>query len=841
MEQVFLQILNKSITAGYVILAVLAIRLLIRRLPKIYSYLLWAVVGFRLICPVSISSALSFFNLQFFDGARQAQNGLKNMASAGNAAYEGGMSAAGLSPTEAVTMAEETANGAAGYPGAIEQIGEKGFSLEGVRELLPQIATAVWILGMAALLIYFAYSVLKIKKQTAAAVLYEGNVFECDKIRSPFVFGVFKPRIYIPFHMEGKEREYILSHEREHIRRRDYLVKTAAYLIAVIYWFHPLVWIAYYFMCQDMEMSCDEKVIGSLENGGKQDYSRTLLLFAMGNKKPMGPLYFGESNTGKRIKNVLKYRKAGMAAAVIGGVLLIASCIFFVTDAKSQNLLTVTMTDETPTLSGVVPKEASVRHSYELEEEMNSYLVYADVYESGVYGGRKIIASDSVTDYDGNFASMTSINVISGEGQNEVMIMYNTDRISRTGTFQISEDISMWAGDVLWDDGKSRKVETDQYYIYAAKYIGGADTENLECFRCENLNQADEEEWKRCINQNCTTILVYFVLSEKSESELRVEYAADSADMSKEAEQEAEQNAAAQQEEAMRQQQAALEAQREQEAIQQQQEQIPLSQVMDRIILENQDLDQVEDFLTYQDQLKDSDNDMSGDRMVRLAETDDGKFIAYGFVSPEYGNRGVVIDYRMKEEESNYNYFDWTWSPYYFLPWLEAGDLDHDGRDELVSYLCAGRGTSFHREQLVVFETYNTGHLEAYELDVETLEREIEDHIEARVNEEAQTVDLLEKGTGQLIISGISYAGQKNAAYKGMDYTGIYKIIVDNQDENMYLYMVVTPGVINDKTAVPIYGEKQIAFIVNYSDSEETGGRFTLTNPSLYEDGVVLE
>ena len=159
-------------------------------------------------------------------------------------------------------------------------------------------------------------------------------------------------------------------------------------------------------------MSCDEKVIGSLENGGKQYYSRTLLLFAMGNKKMAGPLYFGENNTEKRIKNVLKYRKAGIAAAVLGGVLLVASCIFFVTDAKSQNQLAVSYTDEGSVLSSFnVEGKQTVKHSYELEEDIKSYLVYADIYETGVYGGRKIITCDSVTDYDGEFESMTLLHV----------------------------------------------------------------------------------------------------------------------------------------------------------------------------------------------------------------------------------------------------------------------------------------------------------------------------------------------------------------------------------------------------------------------------------------------
>lgn len=833
MEQIFLWILNKSITAGYVILAVLVIRLFLRRLPKLYSYLLWAVVGFRLICPVSVSGAFSFFNLQFFDSARRAQNGWKYAPPAGSGtAYEGGMSPAGGTAADALTMAGETAGGAAGRMEAVRQTGTEGIAAD-VWTLLPKIAAAVWIIGIAALLIYFVCRFLKVKRQTAAAVLYEGNVFECDNIRSPFVFGILKPRIYIPFHMEAKEREYILSHEREHIRRRDYLVKTAAYLTAVIYWFHPLVWLSYYLMCQDMEMSCDEKVIGSLNNGGKQDYSRTLLLFATGNQKPAGPLYFGESNTGKRIKNVLKYRKPKIAALVLGGVLLIAFCIFFATDAKPENKLTVSMTDEAPVLSSTISMEESVKHSYELEENIKSYLVYADIYESGVYGGRQTIAYDSVSDYNGNFAPMTSIDVLTGNGQNEVKIMYNTDRISRTGTFQIPEDISMWAGDVLWDDGKSRSIEADQPYIYEARYIGGGDTTNLECFRCENLNRADEEEWERCINQNCTTVLIYFVFSEKSESELRTEYAGTPYDNREET--------AKGQQAAEGQQAAGGQTQESGQT-----ETPPLSQVMDRIILKNQDLDQVEDFETNWEHLKDMDDDIPKDRMVRLAGTDDGMYTAYGFISPEYGYRGIVIDYRMKKEESNFNYFDWDWDMYFNAPWLEAGDLDHDGRNEVVFCPCAGRGTSYYREYLVVFETYNTGRLEVCGLDDETLQREAENLVEAKVDEEAQSVELLGKENGETIISGMSYAGweeAKKAAYQGMDYTGNVRFVTSRFGGELYLYLIVTPGVVHDQSAVPEYDydQRQLAFTVNYSQSEDGEGQFTLSNPSPYEDGVSLE
>lgn len=805
LTKIFLQLLNMSITAGYVILAVLAVRLLIHRLPKIYSYVLWSIVGFRLLCPISFSSSLSFFNLDLFDRIEQVQ-GLQyaeivedNTAEQVDPVMEDGIvintKETAMPAVENAETKEVTSGNAA-----------EGMTAMGFKEMIPQIAAAVWILGIGVLLIYSIIALLKIKKQTATAVLLHENIYECEGLHSPFVYGIFRPVIYISFHLQDEEREYILEHEKYHIRRKDYLIKAAAYLIAVVYWFSPLVWLSYYLMCQDMEMSCDEKVIGRMGSEAKQDYSRLLLSFATGKRHLAEPLYFGESNVGKRIKNILKYKKAGIAAASLGIILLAALCLIFATNAESKNSLRVTMTDESPVLSSIIPMEDSVQHEYTLGDNIKSYLIYGDIYYAGVYGGRKIIACHDVSNYHKNFDPITSINIASQDNETEVIIMYNTDLISRMETFYIPETATMWATDVLWDDGKKREIVPEQPYIYEAKYIGGNDTEYLECFWCENLNEANAEEWDNCINQDCTTILLSFVFSEKLEQDLLKEYKNTN--------------------------EAALA-----------EEPVTLIQVMDRILEECQGTENIDDFDTVLNELKNEETnwEINGDirdRMVLLDRSEDGKVTAYGFISPEYGSKGIIMDFENEGDSHNHNYFEWDWDPYRFRPWIEKADLDSDGRDEVLFFLNGAVNEDTYQERLIVFETYETCHMEPYELMIGNMERELEGLVKTEIHKDSRSVELLDAKTGDVLISGISYDVGTEVEFAKMDYTSKIRFLYDKNSSRLFLR--VRPGIVANNSGKVIFAEEEIAFLIDYSEDME-GGHFTLTNPSLYQEDAYYE
>lgn len=830
LEKIFLQLLNMSITAGYVIVAVLAVRLLIRRLPKIYSYILWSIVAFRLLCPISFSSAFSFFNLNLFENIEKEQ-GLQYVVVA---EYDTANQINPVMVNEMVINTKETAMPAVENTGAGNVAAgntAEGIKIMGIKEMIPQIAAIIWILGIGFLLIYTIIALLKIRKQTATAVLLYENIYECEGIHSPFVYGILRPRIYIPFRLQDEEREYILGHEKHHVQRKDYLIKAAAYLIAVVYWFSPLVWLSYYLMCQDMEMSCDEKVIGGMGKEVKQDYSRLLLSFATGRRKLAGPLYFGESNVGKRIKNILKYKKAGIAAASLGVVLLIVLCLIFATDGRSKNSIRVTMTDEAPVLSSTIPMEESVRHEYTLEDNIKSYLVYGDIYREGVYLGRKIIACHDVSNYHEDFAPMTSINITSQGEETEVMFMYNTDMLSRTESFYIPEKATMWAADVLWDDGEKREIVPEKPYIYEAKYIGGNDTEHLECFRCENLNEASAEEWDNCINQNCTTILLSFVFSEKLEQDLLKEYKSDNEAYLMEG---IEEEASLQQEKA-----ANKENSREDNG----QPELSLTQVMDRVVEECWDTEDIDDFNIVLNELKNEEknleiNGYTRDRMVLLARSEDSKVTAYGIISPEYGSKGIVMDFENEGDSHNHNYFEWDWDPYRFRPWIEKADLDSDGRDEVLFFLNGAVSEDTYQERLIIFETYETCHMEPYELMLDYMETDIERLLKTEIRKDSRTVDILDGETGNTVISGISYDAGTEVEFSKMDYTSNFRFLYDKNSPRLFLR--VRPGIVANNSGKVIFAEEEIAFLIDYSEDME-GGHFTLTNPSLYQESAYYE
>ena len=190
------------------------------------------------------------------------------------------------------------------------------------------IMTGIWISGILVFLAYQAFSGIQLKKKVATAVKYENDIYECDGISVPFVMGFFRPKIYLPFRLSETERACILQHERYHIRRHDHQVKVIAILLLGVYWFNPLVWIAYYFMCRDMEMSCDEHVLLNTTKDFREPYSRTLLGFAAGRKyRTAGALAFGETSVKSRIRNILKFKSPGKPVIAVSVVICLLTAL----------------------------------------------------------------------------------------------------------------------------------------------------------------------------------------------------------------------------------------------------------------------------------------------------------------------------------------------------------------------------------------------------------------------------------------------------------------------------------------------------------------------------------
>lgn len=315
------KILNMSLTAGIVIVLVLLVRLPLKKAPKVFSYVLWAVVLFRLLCPVSFSSDLSL--LSIFNSPTITHSSITYIPD--NIVY--------------------TENPQVDLPISILS--------EAINEILPQgeeqlvadplespmaIATFLWIFGIVAMLIYSIVSVMILKKRLKSALHIERNIYVADNLKTPFVLGIFRPRIFIPAGLAEAEKSYIIRHEQMHIRRFDHIIKPFAFLVLCIHWFNPLVWFAFVAMGNDMELSCDERVLKEMGGDIRKAYSSSLLSLATEKRIINGsPLAFGEGNVGSRIKNVLNYKKPAFWIIIVAVIACIAVAVCLLSNPKGND------------------------------------------------------------------------------------------------------------------------------------------------------------------------------------------------------------------------------------------------------------------------------------------------------------------------------------------------------------------------------------------------------------------------------------------------------------------------------------------------------------------------
>ncbi|QOX63641.1 hypothetical protein FRZ06_09890 [Anoxybacterium hadale] len=348
METVFLQIFSMSITASYVILFVVLIRLPMKKAPRIFSYLLWTAVLFRLISPIAIENSFSLIPSaeNLMPVIREELTGeqivpAENQRAVWETGDEGISVEAGSQSTNITGGLERswTDNENDIYFNQVKNpiTYEKIFITDGLLAL----STVLWLAGMSLLLLYSICSTIRLTKKLKTAINIENNVYELPEIGTPFVFGLFRPKIYLPSGIEGMERTFILNHEKTHIRRLDYVIKPVAFAILCLHWFNPLVWIAYHLMTEDMECSCDESVLQRMGSEIKKDYSRTLLALSGGRRLAgEGPLAFGEDHVKGRIRNILNYKKPKMTLVVVVVLVVAVVSIGLMSNPKS-GMLTV--------------------------------------------------------------------------------------------------------------------------------------------------------------------------------------------------------------------------------------------------------------------------------------------------------------------------------------------------------------------------------------------------------------------------------------------------------------------------------------------------------------------
>ena len=333
MVDLFMRILDMSITASWVILAVMAVRLLLRKAPKKYSYALWTVALFRLLCPVSFRSVVSAFNFKPFRQAAQPSGELQFVPrdielppiNTGipvvDTVLNTGLPVADTVVNTVPPVAEPGVS--AQLPAVVPEV-----SLTPMQALI-YIGVIAWIIGMVALVIISIVNYIKLRKDLRFATRMEGNVWQCETVRSPFLVGLIRPKIYLPYGLDEQTQEYILAHEKYHIKRLDHIAKLLGYTALTIHWFNPLCHLAFRQMNSDMEMSCDEYVLDR-NNIPTTQYSYSLLTIAMNRRFPAAtPLAFAETGVKERMINVLKWKKPKKwvsVVAVMVCVILLISC-----------------------------------------------------------------------------------------------------------------------------------------------------------------------------------------------------------------------------------------------------------------------------------------------------------------------------------------------------------------------------------------------------------------------------------------------------------------------------------------------------------------------------------
>ena len=329
MEKIFTVICERGISAGYVILAVIVLRLLFRKSPRWVMGILWALVAIRLICPIVVESPFSvvpkeplFDVVQQGDADKETSN-LKSEQQINNLADQNQTFG-----KQVAEIKEHTA----------KQDETKDFWTDKRKTDSKKMLSTIWLLGMLVLTGYGIFGSLRVEYQLRFAVPVEQQIWECDTIHTSFLWGLFHPRIYLPSGMNEETKRYVIRHERAHQKRGDHWWKVIGYVLLVIYWFQPLMWIAYWIFARDIEYACDEHVIGNLSFAERKEYAQALLLCGSGRSRRLaGPLAFGGLGVKPRIKNVLSYQKPGRGKIAISLLVCVVVSVCFLTNPKDVN------------------------------------------------------------------------------------------------------------------------------------------------------------------------------------------------------------------------------------------------------------------------------------------------------------------------------------------------------------------------------------------------------------------------------------------------------------------------------------------------------------------------
>lgn len=462
MEALFLRLVSLSITASYMIVAVMLLRIILRKAPRWIICVLWGLVALRLVCPVSLESRASLIPAA--------------APLTAEALYEDI-----TLPREAKPDRGENAPLVYAGENAVVTTGTIAASTR--TETAPQkpstvyLLSLVWAAGTSSILLYSLVSYALLRRRLATAVCFREGLWQSETVTSPFVLGFFRPHIYLPFDIDLITAKYVVAHERAHIRRRDHLIKPLGYVLLAVYWFNPLVWAAYILLCRDIELACDERVVKQLSEDGRRNYALALLSCGMKRRLlPACPLTFAEVGVKERIKSVMTYRKPAFWLIVTSILVCAIAALCFLTNpvsAAEGELVQVSATMEpAPTPSPVpsptatpaptkAPEVTKLPEPTELPEEKDAAVIDNAQAEVKTGDGTSVNAaaksgntSTSTSVNGGNTTSTASTTPPDPVG-GEVMICGATDPPENPNDWVITSDWVIQSPDGEWIPGYS--------------------------------------------------------------------------------------------------------------------------------------------------------------------------------------------------------------------------------------------------------------------------------------------------------------------------------------------------------------------------------------------------
>ena len=315
MSELFLEIVNRSIAASWIVIAVLVLRFCLKKAPKWVNVLLWGIVAVRLIFPFSIESALSLIP-----------------------------SAETVSPSIMMETAPSVQTGVPALDQVINPVIDHslapapGASANPLQIWIP-VLTVIWLWGVAALFLYSAVSYRRLRRRVCEAVILRDNIYQSENVCSPFVLGIIQPKIYLPYSVDSGALAYVIAHEQAHIRRGDHWWKPLAFLLLTVHWFNPLLWLSYILLCRDIELACDERVIREIGNEQRADYTHALVSCSVSRRSIAAcPLAFGEVGVKTRVKSVMNYKKPAFWIILASALICAAAAVCFLTNPKTEQI-----------------------------------------------------------------------------------------------------------------------------------------------------------------------------------------------------------------------------------------------------------------------------------------------------------------------------------------------------------------------------------------------------------------------------------------------------------------------------------------------------------------------